>query len=562
MPAKLRLQRLSEFLEVPRDHNLNDARATAWNNHDLVPLPPSRRTWTVGGFLGFWSVVQLNVVGWQTGSSLIVLGLSVWEAMIVTIIAKILISLVAILNGWLGALWHVGFTVGNRSVWGMRGSYIALLQRIMLVMVWYGSQAWIGGEMASAMLYAIFPSYRHMKNTMPSSTHMTTQQFVGFIVFCSIQIPFLYIPPEKTVIFFRYCNLFSGATMFSVTVWALSSAHGGGPLLRQSSTLHTTSEKAWAIIRGITTVIGSIAVSLTNQSDFNRFAAKPGNQITGQIYATIIVGVLVTLMGTLTTSAAEKLYGQVLWNPSELAIQWMQDYTPKARAGGFFTCLGFFVSTIAVNAVDNGWPGGFDLAGLFPKWINIRRGALLTAVIGIVINPWQFVNSANAFMNVLDGYSVFLGPMAGMMICDFWVVRNRKLKLSHLYMPNSHSIYWFHHGFNWRALVSWLVGVAPALSGFINAVQPTISVPSGCKEMFYLAYISGFAISFVVHYFLNTVLPVEGLGLIDEQDVFATFSLEEAAALGIAPHPKYLAAESGVVRESEEGSLAEKREFD
>lgn len=51
---------------------------------------------------------------------------------------QILISLVAILNGWLGALWHVGFTVGNRSVWGMRGSYIALLQRIMLVMVWYG----------------------------------------------------------------------------------------------------------------------------------------------------------------------------------------------------------------------------------------------------------------------------------------------------------------------------------------------------------------------------------------------------------------------------------------
>lgn len=420
--------------------------------------------------------------------------------------------------------------------------------------------------MASVMLYAIFPSYRHMNNTMPTSTHMTTQQFVGFIVFCLIQIPFLYIPPEKTVILFRYCNIFSGVTMLSVTVWALASAHGGGPLFRQNSTLDTSSEKAWAIIRGVTTVIGGIAVSLTNQSDFNRFAARPGNQIAGQIYTTIIVGVLVTLMGTLTTSAAEKLYGQVLWNPSELAIRWMQDYTPKARAGAFFTGLGFFISTIAVNTVDNSWPGGFDLAGLFPKWINIRRGALLTAAIGIVINPWQFVNSANAFMNVLDGYSVFLGPMVGMMICDFWIIRSRKLKLSHLYMPNSDSIYWFHHGFNWRAVVSWLVGVAPALPGFINAVRPTIRVPDACKEMFYLAYISGFAISFIVHYFLNIVLPVEGLGLIDKQDVFATFSLEEAAALGIAPHPKYLPAESVAtmegVQESKEGSLVEKGDID
>lgn len=84
-----RASRLSKRLEVPVDENLDDARPTAWNNRDLAPLPPSRRTWTVWGFLGFWAVIQLNTVGWQTASSLISLGLSVWEAMIVTIIAKV-----------------------------------------------------------------------------------------------------------------------------------------------------------------------------------------------------------------------------------------------------------------------------------------------------------------------------------------------------------------------------------------------------------------------------------------------------------------------------------------
>jgi NCS1 family nucleobase:cation symporter-1 len=84
-----RLNALSEKLEVPVDENLDGERATNWKNRDLAPLPPSRRTWTVFGFIGFWSVIQLNVVGWQTASSLIALGLSVWEAMIVTIIAKV-----------------------------------------------------------------------------------------------------------------------------------------------------------------------------------------------------------------------------------------------------------------------------------------------------------------------------------------------------------------------------------------------------------------------------------------------------------------------------------------
>lgn len=395
--------------------------------------------------------------------------------------------------------------------------------------------------MAEVILFAIFPTFKNVKNTMPESAHMTTQQFIGFIIFCCFQVPFLLVPPEKTAVVFRYANIATAITMFAVTVWALSTAHGGGPLLVQNSTLTTTSERAWGVIRGITTVIGGIAVSLTNQSDFNRFAAKPGYQIPGQIYSTIFLGAIVTLMGTLTTSAAQKIYGEVIWSPAELAIRWMQDgYTPKARAAAFFAGVGFFVSQLSINTVDNAWPGGFDLAALAPRWINIRRGAFITSVLGILINPWQLADTANTFINVLDGYSVFLGPMTGMMVCDFWVVRKRKFKLSHLYMPNSNSIYWYHAGFNWRAFASWLIGIAPALPGFINAVNPSIWVPYGARELFYLAYIEGFALGFVAHMVLNYFFPVPGLGLVDEEDAYATFTVEEANNLGIIPHPQFL----------------------
>jgi NCS1 family nucleobase:cation symporter-1 len=395
--------------------------------------------------------------------------------------------------------------------------------------------------MAEVILWSIFPSFQHMKNTFPVSANMTTQQFVGFVVFCCFQVPFLLLPPEKTAILFRYANIITGITMFAITVWALSTAHGGGPLLVQNSTLTTISEKAWAVIRGITTVIGGIAVSLSNQSDFNRFAAKPGDQVPGQIYSTIFLGALVTLMGTLSTSAALQIYGEVLWSPAELAIRWMQDgYTAKARAGAFFAGAGLLISQLSINTADNAWPGGFDLAALLPRWLNIRRGACVAAVLGIVINPWQLADTANTFINVLDGYSVFLGPMTGMMVCDFWVIRRCKLKLSHLYLASEESIYWYHHGFNWRALVSWLVGMAPALPGFINAVNPSISVPAGAQEVFYLAYIEGFFLGFTVHYVLNHFFPVPGLGQIDEEDIFATFTVEEARNLGVIPHPQFL----------------------
>ncbi|KAL1961725.1 hypothetical protein VTN77DRAFT_1125 [Rasamsonia byssochlamydoides] len=129
--------------------------------------------------------------------------------------------------------------------------------------------------------------------------------------------------------------------------------------------------------------------------------------------------------------------------------------------------------------------------------------------------------------------------MTGMMVCDFWAVRRRKLKLSHLYMPTQESIYWYHHGFNWRALVSWLVGMGSALPGFVNAVNPGIAMPAGAKQIFYLAYIEGFALGFVLHYVINYFFPVPGVGLIDEEDICATLTAEEARKLGVIPHPQF-----------------------
>jgi NCS1 family nucleobase:cation symporter-1 len=130
--------------------------------------------------------------------------------------------------------------------------------------------------------------------------------------------------------------------------------------------------------------------------------------------------------------------------------------------------------------------------------------------------------------------------MAGLMVCDFWVVRRRKFKLTDLYTPGPSSIYWYSHGFNWRSLVSWICGIAPALPGFANAVNPKITVSTGATNLFALAYIEGFAISFAVHGVINWFWPPVGLGQIDEEDYYGTFTVEEANALGVIPHPSLL----------------------
>jgi NCS1 family nucleobase:cation symporter-1 len=96
---------------------------------------------------------------WQVGSSLVAVGLSVWQAMIATIIGKLIISAVAISNGYVGAEWHIGFPVYARVIWGMYDSYLALVQRILLGLVWFSVQSWTGGLCITAVLGAMFPSF-------------------------------------------------------------------------------------------------------------------------------------------------------------------------------------------------------------------------------------------------------------------------------------------------------------------------------------------------------------------------------------------------------------------
>jgi NCS1 family nucleobase:cation symporter-1 len=211
-----------------------------------------------------------------------------------------------------------------------------------------------------------------------------------------------------------------------------------------------------------------------------------------------------------------------------------RNYSPGARAAAFFAGFGLLLCQIAINVVDNAYSVGMDMAGLFSSYINIRRGAFLGLILSIVLCPWELLASAGVFISVLSAYSVFLGPIVGIQVCDYWIIRRRRIKLSDLYEPKPSSIYYFYKGFNPRSFVAWGLGFATQLPGFAANVTPdTVHVAREWSELYYLAFPLGFTISFVAHYLINLAFPPPGLGEIDEVDHFGTFTLEEAAKLGV-----------------------------
>lgn len=134
----------------------------------------------------------------------------------------------------------------------------------------------------------------------------------------------------------------------------------------------------------------TMMTGITNGSDFSRYAKGPRQYLVGTTVSAWIVGTLVSLVGLVVTSACQKLYGSIYWNPPDLLLRVMDNGqgSSKSRAGVFFLALGFMSATLFENVCGNAVAGGIDLAGLFPKYIDIRRGAMITFIAVWICQPW------------------------------------------------------------------------------------------------------------------------------------------------------------------------------
>lgn len=123
----------------------------------------------------------------------------------------------------------------------------------------------------------------------------------------------------------------------------------------------------------------------------------------------------------------------------------------------------------------------------------------------------------------------------GVMIADYYFVRHRRIRLSHLYKTEN-SDYWFKYGFNWRVVPCWIAGWSPTIGGLIVSAGGMTTAPRALFQLYYTAFFTGMAISFVTFYGINLLFPIEAAGEFDPYDTWATFTPNEAEKLGVAPN--------------------------
>jgi NCS1 family nucleobase:cation symporter-1 len=280
-----------------------------------------------------------------------------------------------------------------------------------------------------------------------------------------------------------------------LVAWAIWKAQGLGYLMNHAGKFHSWAEFRPVFIPSLTAMIGFWATLSLNMPDFTRFGRSQREQVIGQVVALPTTMTVFAAMGVIITSAAVVIYPQMkmdeLWDPVKLIGQFNQAWVV---AISMFTVV---IATLSVNIAANVVSPANDFANAFPKWISFRTGGLITGIVGILMQPWRLLADPSGYIfNWLLGYSGGLGSIAGVLIADYWLVRDRQLALADLY--RTRGVYTYRSGWNWRAVVATLIGCGLAWIGLIVPVL---------KPLYEYAWFVGFGASAVIHYALMKLFP-------------------------------------------------------
>ncbi|KAL9092284.1 MAG: hypothetical protein Q9165_004458 [Trypethelium subeluteriae] len=393
-----------------------------------------------------------------------------------------------------------------------------MIIRGAVCVIYYGVQCSLGGNAVQAMLEAIWPSFKSWHiNSLPASSVITAPGILSFTLFWLFSLPFLWlsVPALRWVFIVKVVLMpFFWVALFT---WGLTAAHGWGPLISLPNTVEQTSgwTLGYAFCYTMTATIGGSATLAVNIPDITRYAHNRHHAWWTQAVALPVAITLTELLGTVLAASSQIIYGQVIWNPLNVVLLW------DNRAAKFFAALLFAFATLATNVSGNSISFANDLTGLFPGYINIRRGQLICAVLGFAICPWLIQAKAARFLAFLNGYSVFLGPLVGILLADYFIVRRgRGLSIANLYRPHN-ELYWYTMGVNPRAIAALLIAIAPLLPGLANQVNPTGTkgMARGILNLYSMAWLYGTVIAGLVYclLFLAFPFPIGGVDQLGER---------------------------------------------
>jgi NCS1 family nucleobase:cation symporter-1 len=481
MSSSSKIVEVGEFVELKVGE---DVTSSLRYNEDIAPTRVSQRTWKTRHIAALWVGMAICVPTYTLGGVLTAyFGLSVSEALWAIFLANVIVLIPLVLNAHPGTKYGIPFPVVLRSSFGIIGSNVPCLIRAVIACGWFGIQTMFGGLAIHLLLSAIFDGWASLGGT---------GEVLGFFIFWAMNLWVVIKGSESIKLLETVAAPLLLLVGIGLIVWAYPQA-SITELLAQAPNRPEGASFWGYFFGGLTAMVGFWATLSLNIPDFSRFASSQKSQIRGQIIGLPVTMFLFAALGVILTAASPQLVGEMVSDPISLIGKIDSPFWVA------ISMVMIIIATLSTNTAANIVSPTNDFQNIAPKSISHTRGVMLTGLFGVVLMGWELlkklgiivsdVSVESLYSNWLLGYSSLLGPIAGIMIVDYFLIRRQTLDLPALYKDNSTYPAWNLSGF-----VAFLVPV----------VLTFIAVSTGALSWFYsYGWFTGSILGGLIYYIMN-----------------------------------------------------------
>lgn len=456
-------------------------------NEDLAPT--KERTWSAYSLFAMWMADVHSIGGYTFAAGLFFLGLAGWQVFLALIAGITLVYLFMNISGIAGQRHGVPYPVLARLSFGLFGANIPAMIRAIIAIFWYGIQTWLASVAVVILLLRIWPGLE--KYTENSILGLSTLGWICFLALWAAQLLILRHGMETVRRFVDWAGPAIYVAMLALAVWIVIKAQGNIGLSLSDKAL-STGAAIVAFLTATSLVVAYFSTLMLNFCDFSRFSPSRRMVYWGNFWGLPVNFIAFSVVVVIVTSGSRTVFGQAITDPVQVVAK--VPNTPILIIGA----LTFAIATVGINIVANFVSPAYDLSNALPKYIDFKRGGLITSLLAVLVTPWNIYNSPVAINYFLGGLGAFLGPLFGIIFVDYYLVKRGRIDVDALYQEGPSSPYWYEGGINRRTVlvfaISAIVAVVVALVPAFKAISPfSWFVGAGLGAVLYWAVARGSA---------------------------------------------------------------------
>ncbi|MBP0619938.1 NCS1 family nucleobase:cation symporter-1 [Cupriavidus consociatus] len=434
-------------------------------NEDLAPL--RKQTWGTYNIFAFWMSDVHSVGGYITAGSLFALGLTSWQVLVSLLVGIVIVQFFCNLVAKPSQVTGTPYPVICRASFGVLGANIPAIIRGLIAVAWYGIQTYLASSAFLVLALHFFPSlapYADVK--LHGFAGLSTLGWAAFMVLWVLQALVFWTGMETIRKFIDWAGPAVYVVMIALAIWLVNKAGWENVNFTLSFVKYTGWEAVPVMLSAIALVVSYFSGPMLNFGDFSRYAKDFKSVKRGNFWGLPVNFLGFSLLTVITTSATLPVFGKLITDPVETVSHIDSTF---AMLLGAFT---FMTATIGINIVANFVSPAFDFSNVSPKHISWRTGGMIAAVASIFITPWNLYNNPAVIHYTLDVLGAFIGPLFGILIADYYLVRRQHVEVDDLYTLNPRGRYWYRNGFNPAAVATMIpAAIIPILCVVVPAWQ-------------------------------------------------------------------------------------------